>query len=155
MVIPSVNVSIIPYLVLCILWTKSRSLIGLFICPHWSSMVTMLLLTVLQGFNHMSSCLGVKAPMPCNNWLGLGHYKADNLKSKTAWLGQQLNTLVSANKKSLKLIHNTTQCSKACVSRKQLPILVGNHVLLWDHPKGRNKIQDRYKSDGVHSHWSS
>ena len=24
---------------------------------------------------------------------------------------------------------------------------MGNHVLLCDHPEGRNKIQDRYKSD--------
>ena len=26
-------------------------------------------------------------------------------------------------------------------------ILVGKHVLLWDHPNGHNKIQDRYKPD--------
>ena len=30
---------------------------------------------------------------------------------------------------------------------KSLLILVGNHVLLWDHPNGHNKIQDRYKPD--------
>ena len=146
MVIPSVNISIELYLVLCILWTKSRSLIGLFICLHWS-MLTMLHLTVLQGFNHMSSCLGVRLQCLAIISLGSGITRQSGLKSKTAWLSQQLNALVSTNKQALKLIHKTTQCNKAHVSRKQLLIPVGNHVLLQDHPKGRNKIQDRYKSD--------
>ena len=26
-------------------------------------------------------------------------------------------------------------------------MLVGNQVLLWDHPEGRNKIQEKYKLD--------
>ena len=99
------------------------------------------------GFQPYELMFGCKAPMPCDNWLGLGHYKADGLKSKTAWLGQQLDSLVYANKQTLKLIHKTTQCNKACVGGKLLLIPVGNHVLLWDHPEGRNKIQDRYKSD--------
>ena len=82
--------------------------------------------------------------MPCDNWLGLGHYEADGLKSKTAWLGQHLNSLVSASKQALKLIHKITQCNKARVGGKSLHILVGNHVVLQDHPEGKNKIQDRY-----------
>ena len=82
------------------------------------------------GFQPYELMFGCKAPMPCDNWLGLRHYEADSLKSKTAWLGQQLNTLVSANKQALKLIHKKTQHNKACVSGKQLLILVGNHVLL-------------------------
>ena len=68
--------------------------------------------------------------MPCDDWLGLWHYKVDGLKSKTAWLSQQLNTLVSANKQALKFIHKTTQCNKTCVIGKLLLIPVGNHVLL-------------------------
>ena len=99
------------------------------------------------GFQLYELMFGCKAPMPCDNWLGLRHYEAGSLKSKTAWLSQQLNTLVFANKQVLKLIHKTTQCNKACVSMKPLLILVGNHVLLRDQPKGRNKIQDKYKSD--------
>ena len=39
-----------------------------------------------------------KVPLPCNNWLGLENYKLDGLKSKTAWLSQQLNALLYANK---------------------------------------------------------
>ena len=99
------------------------------------------------GFQLYELMFGCKAPMPCDNWLGLRHYEADSLKSKTTWLSQQLNSLVSANKQVLKLLCKTTQCNKACVGGTPLLILVGNHVLLQDHPKGRNKIQDRYKSD--------
>ena len=51
--------------------------------------------------------------MLCNNWLGLRHYKPGGFKSKTAWLGQQLDVLVSANKHALKLINKTTQHSKS------------------------------------------
>ena len=51
------------------------------------------------------------------------------------------------NKHALKIINKTTKHSKAHASGKELIIPVGNHVLLCDHPKGRNKIQDKYKSD--------
>ena len=55
--------------------------------------------------------------------------------------------LVSANKHALKSINKTVQHSKVHTGRKELLIPVGNHVLLHDHPEGRNKIQDKYKSD--------
>ena len=100
--------------------------------------------TGLQPYELMFGC---KAPMPCDNWLGLRHYKLGGFKFKTAWLGQQLDALVSANKHTLKLINKTTQHSKAHTGGKELFIPVGNHVLLCDHPEGRNKIQDKYKSD--------
>ena len=67
------------------------------------------------GFQPYNLMFGCKDPMPCDNWLGLRHYEADGLKSKTTWLGQQLNTLVSANKQALKLINKTAQCNKAHV----------------------------------------
>ena len=70
-----------------------------------------------------------------------------SFKSKSAWLSQQLDALVAANKQALKSIHKTTQHSKACTGRKSLTIPVGNYVLLWNHPDGQNKIQDRYKPD--------
>ena len=100
--------------------------------------------TGLQPYELM---FGHKAPMPCDNWLGLGHYKLGIFKFKTAWLGQQLDTLVNANKHVLNLINKTTKCSKARTGRKELLIPVGNHVLLCDYPEGRNKIQDKYKPD--------
>ena len=43
---------------------------------------------------------------------------------------------VASNKQALKSIHKTTQHRKAHTGRKSLLILVGNHVLLWDHPDG-------------------
>ena len=75
--------------------------------------------------------------------------KHDSLKSKSAWLSQQLDALVTANKQALKSIHKTTQHSKAhALVSKSPSILVGNHVFIaWDHPEGCNKIQDRYKPD--------
>ena len=88
-----------------------------------------------------------KAPIPCDNWLGLRQYEVSGLKSKSAWLSQQLDALVAANKQALKSIHKTTQHSKACAGSKSLLIPVGNHILLQDHPEGHNKIQDRYKHD--------
>ena len=99
------------------------------------------------GFQPYELMFGCKAPMPCDNWLGLRQYETGGLKSKSAWLSQQLDTLVTANKQALKSIHKTTQCSKACAGGKSLTILVGNYVLLRDHPDGQNKIQDRYKPD--------
>ena len=36
------------------------------------------------GFQRYKLIFGHKAQMPCDNWLGLWHYEADGLKSKTA-----------------------------------------------------------------------
>ena len=99
------------------------------------------------GFQPYELMFGHKAPMPCDNWLGLGQHETGSLKSKSACLSQQLDALVAANKQALKSIHKTTQCSKAHAGGKSLSIPVGNHVLLWDHPNGHNKIQDRYQPD--------
>ena len=90
-----------------------------------------------------------KVPMPCDNWLELNNYKPDSFKSKTIWLNQQLNAMMQANKQALKFINKSTQHrpNKDCTGRKDLTIPIRNHVLLCDHPEGRNKIQNRYKSD--------
>ena len=116
--------------------------------PNWPiylpSLVYAYSTTGLQPYELMFGC---KAPMPCDNWLGLGYYEPGGFKFKTAWLGQQLDAIVNAHKHVLKLINKTTKCSKARTSRKELLIPVGNYVLLHDHPEGRNKIQDKYKSD--------
>ena len=55
-----------------------------------------------------------KAPMPCDNWLGFNNYKQDSFKSKTAWLDQQLNAMLYANKQVLKSIHKSNKCNKDC-----------------------------------------
>ena len=72
--------------------------------PNWPIYLPSLVLCLqcytsqYYRFQPYELMFGYKAPMPCDDWLGLGHYEADGLKSKTAWLGQQLNALVSANK---------------------------------------------------------
>ena len=55
--------------------------------------------------------------------------------------------MLHANKQALKSIKQSVQCNKNHTGGKSLDIPIGNHVLLRDHPEGRNKIQDRYKSD--------
>ena len=85
--------------------------------------------------------------MPCDNWLGLGNYKPASFKSKTAWLNEQLNAMLYANKQALKGIHKSTKCNRDRTSGKDNTIPVGNHVLLCDHLEGCNKIQDHYKPD--------
>ena len=50
------------------------------------------------GFQPYELMFGCKAPMPCDNWLGLGQYEMGSLKSKSAWISQQLDALVTANK---------------------------------------------------------
>ena len=99
------------------------------------------------GFQPYELMFGCKAPMPCDNWLGLDNYKSDSFKSKTIWLNQQLNAMLNANKQALKLINKSMKHNKDCTGVKELIIPVGNHVLLCDHPERGNKIQNRYKSD--------
>ena len=99
------------------------------------------------GFQPYKLMFGHKAPMPCDDWLGLAHYRSDSFKSKTVWLNQQLSAMMHANKQALKLISKSTQCNKHHTGGKELVIPFGNHVLLCDHLEGRNKIQNRYKSD--------
>ena len=90
---------------------------------------------------------GHKAPTPCDGWLGLAHYKSDSFKSKTVWLNQQLSAMMHANKQALKFISKSNQRNKHQTAGKELVISIGNHVLLRDHLEGRNKIQNRFKSD--------
>ena len=90
---------------------------------------------------------GCKAPTPCDNWLGLKNYQLASFKSKTAWLNEQLNAMLYANKQALKGINKTTKHNKDHSGGKDITIPFGNQVLLCDHPEGHNKIQDWYKSE--------
>ena len=99
------------------------------------------------GFQRYKLMFGCKAPMPCDDWLGLVHYKSDGFKSKTIWLNQQLSAMVHPNKWALKFINKSTQHNKCLTGGKELVIPIGNRILLLDHPGGQNKIQNRYKSN--------
>ena len=79
--------------------------------------------TGLQPYELM---FGRKAPMPCDNWLGLDNYKPDSFKSKTIWLNQQLNAMLHANKQALKSIKQSVQHNKNRTGGKPLDIPIGN-----------------------------
>ena len=99
------------------------------------------------GFQPYELMFGCKAPMPCEDWLGLNNYKSESFKSKTVWQNQKLDAMLHANTQALKLIKKSTQYNKDCTGNKELMIPIENHVLLCDHLEGHNKIQDWYKSD--------
>ena len=121
--------------------------------PNWPTYLSSFVYTynstqhASTGFKPYELMFGHKAPMPCDNWLVLGNYQSDSFKSKTVWLNQQLNAMMHANKHALKLINKSTLCNKSVTGGKDLSISVGNHLLLHDHQEGRNKIQNRFKSD--------
>ena len=96
---------------------------------------------VSTGFQPYELMFRCKAPMPCNNWLGLDNYKPDNFKSKTIWLNQQLNAILHANKQALKLINKSMQYNKDHTGGRDLTIPSGNHVLLRDHPAGGTRYR--------------
>ena len=55
--------------------------------------------------------------------------------------------LLVTNKRAMKNIKATMAKNKRTAGGSDIDIPPGNLVLLRDHPEGRNKIQDHYKSD--------
>ena len=100
-----------------------------------------------EGHQPYQLMFGCKAQTPCNNWLGLSQYNCSQSVSKDSWVQQQYELVWAANQWALRSIQQSTQKSAGRLNQKSLEILEGNLVLLQDHPKGRNKIQDRYKSE--------
>ena len=121
--------------------------------PNWPTYVPSLVYAynstphALTGFQPYELMFRRKAPMPCDDWLGLTHYKSNSFKSKTVWLNQQLSAMMHANKQALKYIIKSNKCNQSQSAGKELVIPIGNHVLLHDHLEGHNKIQNRFKSD--------
>ena len=87
-----------------------------------------------------------KAQTICNAWLGLANYNDNFLQSKCAWVNQQHELILAVNRQALKRIKTSAEKSVSWVGGKALKILVGDLVLLCDHPEGHNKIQDNYKN---------
>ena len=83
--------------------------------PNWPNYLSSLVfaynatLHSTMGYQPYELMFGHKAPMPCDNWLGLNNYKSAEFKTKTAWLNEQLNALLYANKQALKGIHKSTK----------------------------------------------
>ena len=90
---------------------------------------------------------GHKTPTICNAWLGLANYNDNFLLSKCAWVNQQHEFLIAANRWVLKRMKIIVEKSVSWAGRKALDIPFDNLVLLCDHPEGHNKIQDNYRSE--------
>ena len=90
---------------------------------------------------------GLKAPAVCNAWLGLAQYNDQASANKCAWLNERHELLMSVNRQALKHIKQSAKKSQIRTGGKSLQIPIGNLVLLKDHPKGCNKIQDNHKAE--------
>ena len=88
-----------------------------------------------------------KAPTICDAWLRLAEYDDKFLQSKCEWVNQQHQLILAVNRWALKRIKQSAEKSVSWARGKDLEIPMGNLVLLRDHPKGQNKIQDHYKSE--------
>ena len=100
----------------------------------------------VTGYKPYELMFGQKAPAVCDAWLGLVQYNDQDSTNKSAWLNEQHELLMSANRQTLKHIKLSAEKSQTRTGGKTLHIPVGNLVLLGDHPEGHNKIQDNYKS---------
>ena len=91
--------------------------------------------------------LGHKAPTVCDNWLGLAQYNDQYSQSKSTWVNEQHGLILAANRWALRNIKQTANKTALHIGRSPLDIPKDNLVLLRDHPEGRCKIQDNYKSE--------
>ena len=89
---------------------------------------------------------GHKASTIYNAWLRLTQYNDQNLQSKSIWVNKQHELILAANRWALKNIKQTASKTALHAGGSPLKIPKDNIVLLRDHPGGRCKIQDNYKS---------
>ena len=89
---------------------------------------------------------GHKALTVCDTWLGLIKYNDQYLHSNIAWVNEQHELILAANRWALKNIKQTARKTALCVGGSTIDIPKDNLVLLRDHPEGRHKIQNNYKS---------
>ena len=99
------------------------------------------------GYQPYELMFGHKAPTICDAWIGLGNYNDNFSQSKCAWVNQQHELILAENRQALKRMKTSAEKSVSQAGGKALNIPVGNLVLLHDHPKGHNKIQDNYKNE--------
>ena len=99
------------------------------------------------GFQPYQLMFGRKAPAPCDAWLGLGGYNDEKSTNKVQWVDQHAEQLLAANKRVMKNIKAAEAKNRKSAGGKEINIPPGNLVLLRDHLRGRNKIQDKHKPD--------
>ena len=99
------------------------------------------------GYQPYELMFGHKAPTMCDTWLRLGNYNDNFWQSKCAWVNQQHELILAANRRALKKMKISAEKSVSWAGGKALNIPIGNLVLLHDHPEGHNMIQDNYKNE--------
>ena len=99
------------------------------------------------GYQPYELMFGHKAPTMCDSWLGLANYNDNFSQSKCTWVNQQHELILAVNRRALKRMKLSAEKSVSWAGGKALSIPIGNLVLLHDHPKGQNKIQDNYKNE--------
>ena len=99
------------------------------------------------GYQPYELMFGCKAPTMCDSWLGLGNYNDNFLQSKCTWVNQPHELILPTNRQALKRMKISAEKSVSQAGGKALNTPIGNLVLLCDHPKGWNKIQDNYKNE--------
>ena len=121
--------------------------------PNWPLHISSLVF-VYNAMLHSVTCyqphklmFGCKAPTVCNAWLGLVKYNDQYLQSKITGVNEQDELTLAANRWALKNIKQTAKKTVLHERRSPLAIPKDNLVLLRDHPEGRHKIQDNYKSE--------
>ena len=63
------------------------------------------------GYQPYELMFGHKAPTICDAWLGLGNYNDNFLQSKCAWVNQQHELILAANRLALKRIKTSAEKS--------------------------------------------
>ena len=94
------------------------------------------------GYQPYELMFGCKVPTICHAWLRLENYNDNFLQSKCAWVNQQHELILAANRWALKRMKTSPEKSVSQAGGKALNIPMGNLVLLCDHPEGYSKIQD-------------
>ena len=93
----------------------------------------------VTGYQPYKLTFSCKVPNICDAWLGLAKYNDQYLESKSAWVDEQHELILAANRWALENIKQTAKKTVLCTK--------DNLVSLRDHPEGRHKIQDSYKSE--------
>lgn len=101
----------------------------------------------VTGYQPYHLMFGRKAQTPCDAWLGLAQYKDNIPKTKCKWLDEHLHVLKFANEQAQQRILSQSKKHQNRQGGKDLLIPVDTVVRLRDHPEGRHKIANRFKSD--------
>ena len=90
----------------------------------------------VTGYQPYKLMFGCKSPTICNAWLGLAQYNDQYLQSKSAWVNEQHELILAANRQALKNIKQTANKTALHAAGSPLEIPKDNLVLLRDHPEG-------------------